>query len=154
ALLRWRAETADATGFLDLAACFDQAEHIAAYALTYVYAKTEQEVVLLTGSDDGLRLWLNGQMIHEFPQNRSPRPDQDRVLATLRAGWNTVLAKVVNDTGRHGLFLRISAEPADLAWAFAAKNQWDKAQPYFDRLIEAERGKPGEPALRIQRGFV
>jgi tetratricopeptide (TPR) repeat protein len=122
--------------------------------LTYVYAKTEQEVALLVGSDDGVRLGLNGQLpfLHKYPRGRVAVPDQDRVPATLRAGWNTVLAKVVNDTGRHGLFLRISAEPADLAQAFADKRQWDKALAYFDRAIEAERGKSGEPALRFQRG--
>ena len=60
-LPRWRSEVTDVSGYLDLAACFDGAEHISAYALAYVYSKTEQEVVLLTGSDDDMRLWLNGQ---------------------------------------------------------------------------------------------
>ena len=39
------------------------------------------------------------------------------MLAKLRARWNTVLAKVVNDTGQHGLFLRLSADPRELAEA-------------------------------------
>src|SRR5262249_4034011 len=68
-----------------------------------------QEVVLLTGSDDGIRLWLNGERIHHNPAVRIAAPDQDRILAKLRRGWNTVLAKVVNDIGGHGLFLRLSA---------------------------------------------
>jgi WD40 repeat protein/tetratricopeptide (TPR) repeat protein len=116
-LPRWRNEITDVAGYLDLAACFDGAEHISAYALAYVYSKTEQDVALLTGSDDGMRLWLNGQLIYAFPGARAPAPDQDRVLAKLRRGWNTVLTKVVNDTGRHGLFLRFSADPQELAAA-------------------------------------
>ena len=109
------------TGYLDLAACFDGAEYISAYALAYVYSRKEQEVALLTGSDDGMRLWLNGQSIFAFPNWRSPEPDEDRVAAKLRRGWNTLLIKVVNDTGRHGLFLRLSADPRELALARAPK---------------------------------
>jgi WD40 repeat protein/serine/threonine protein kinase/Tfp pilus assembly protein PilF len=108
-LPRWRSEVADVSGYLDLAACFDGAEHLSAYALAYVYSKTEQEVALLAGSDDGVRLWLNGQLIHHNPAVRIAAPDQDRIPAKLRRGWNTVLAKVVNDIGGHGLFLRLSA---------------------------------------------
>jgi WD40 repeat protein len=117
ALPGWRGEVTDATGYLDLAACFDGREHISAYALAYVYSKTEQEVVLLVGSDDGIRLWLNGELIHANPAVRHAAPDQDRMLAKLRRGWNTVLAKVVNDTGKHGLFMRLSADPRELAEA-------------------------------------
>ena len=54
---RWRAETTDPAGYLDLAACFDQAEHISAYALAYIYSPKQQDVALLTGSDDSMRLW-------------------------------------------------------------------------------------------------
>ena len=111
------------TGYLDLAACFDGAEYISAYALAYVYSRKEQEVALLTGSDDGMRLWLNGQSIFAFPNGRSPvpEPDEDRVAAKLRRGWNTLLIKVVNDTGRHGLFLRLSADPRELALRVPSK---------------------------------
>jgi tetratricopeptide (TPR) repeat protein len=140
------------SGYLDLAACFDGAEHLSAYALAYVYSKTEQEVVLLAGSDDGVRLWLNGQLIHHNPAARIVAPDQDRIPAKLRRGWNTVLAKVVNDVGGHGLFLRLSADPGELAEVFAGQRQWDKVLVQLDRLTAAQRGKPDEAALLLRRG--
>jgi WD40 repeat protein/serine/threonine protein kinase/Tfp pilus assembly protein PilF len=151
-LPRWRSEVTDQAGYLNLAACFDGAEHISAYALAYVFAGADQDVILWTGSDDEMRLWLNGQLIHEFPTGRAPAPDQDRVPARLRRGWNTVLAKVVNSTGQHGLFLRLSGDPRDLARAFADKQQWDKALAQLDRLIARERGKPEEAAMLLRRG--
>jgi WD40 repeat protein/tetratricopeptide (TPR) repeat protein len=152
ALPRWHAESTDPTGYLDLAACFDQAEHISAYALAYVYSPKEQAVALLTGSDDSMRLWLNGAFLFEYPQGRPPLPDDDYIPARLRAGWNVVLAKVVNYSGRHGLYLRLSAEPADLARAFAAGGKLEQALPALAALLEAERGKPGEAAILIERG--
>jgi WD40 repeat protein/tetratricopeptide (TPR) repeat protein len=154
-LTRWRCETTDAGNYLDLAACFDQKEHVSAYALAYVYARAEQEVVLLTGSDDSLRVWLNGgRPVFEYPMGRAPAPDEDYIPVTLRRGWNVVLAKVVNHTGQHGLYLRLSAKPADLATAYFRKNQLDKVVTYLGRQLAAERGKPGEVALRFERAFL
>jgi WD40 repeat protein/serine/threonine protein kinase/Flp pilus assembly protein TadD len=151
---RWRSEIAGPGNYLDLAASFDQAEHIAVYVLAYVYAKKEQDVVLWTGSDDTLRVWLNGEFLHEHSIGRAPAPDQDRIPATLRPGWNVVLAKVVNNTGQHGMYLRLSGDPAEVAAAFAENVRLDKALAYLDRQVRAQHGKPGEAALRFQRAFL
>jgi WD40 repeat protein/serine/threonine protein kinase/tetratricopeptide (TPR) repeat protein len=150
----WRAEVTDPTGYLDLAACFDQAEHISAYALAYAYSPAEQDVVLFTGSDDSMRLWLNGDFLYEHRVGRQPRPDDDCIPARLRAGWNVVLVKVVNYTGRHGLFLRLSVEPADLVTAFLRKDGPEQALAALDARLAAERGKPGEAAVRFERGLL
>jgi eukaryotic-like serine/threonine-protein kinase len=155
-LPRWRNEVVDATGFLDLAAAFDGAEKVSAYTLAYVWSKHDQEVVLLSGSDDGMRLWLNGDRkpLFESPKTRGSNPDEDRNPVTLRAGWNVVLAKVVNYPGNYGLFLRLSADPGALADAFAGKGQLDKAILYLGRLIETQRGQPGEAQALFRRGFL
>jgi tetratricopeptide (TPR) repeat protein len=121
-LPRWRPEICDLGDYLALDACFDGAEHISAYALAYVYTKADQKVIFGVGSDDDVRLWLNGQLIHEKAVARGPAPDQDRVPGRLRPGWNTVLAKVVNRTHGHGLFLRFFADPHDSAEAVAPKH--------------------------------
>ncbi len=148
---RWRPAVPDSSNFLDLAACFDQAEHISAYTLAYVWAPADQDIALLTGSDDSMRLWLNGELLHEHPIGRQPRPDDDCIPARLRAGWNVVLVKVVNNTGRHGLFLRLSAEPADLVTAFLRKRQPQRALAALDARLTSEGGKPGEAAVRFER---
>jgi tetratricopeptide (TPR) repeat protein len=106
-------------------------------------------VVLVSGSDDELRLWLNGRLVYQFTQARAPAPDQDRTLMKLRAGWNVVLAKVLNQTGQHGLFLRVSADPQEL---FAAKHPWDRELEQLRRRIKETRGKPEEAALLLRRG--
>jgi tetratricopeptide (TPR) repeat protein len=132
------------------------AEKVSAYALAYVWSKHEQEVVLLSGSDDGMRLWLNGarKPLFESPKTRGSNPDEDRNPVTLRAGWNVVLAKVVNYPGNYGLSLRLSADPGAMADAFAEKGQLDKAITYLGRLIERQRGQPGEAQALFRRGFL
>jgi putative membrane-bound dehydrogenase-like protein len=105
--LKWQAREAEPNGYLDLRAVFGR-EHISAYALTYVYSPKVQKVDLLTGSDDQLRVWINGKLVHEFAQNRDAKPDADRVAVELKTGWNTVLAKVTNSVATHGLYLRFA----------------------------------------------
>jgi WD40 repeat protein/serine/threonine protein kinase len=98
ARLSWQVVPRDANGFVDFGALFDRAEHISGYALMRVYSPEKQQVAILLGSDDSVRLWLNGRLVHEHPLSRMAAPDQDAVPATLEAGWNTLLAKVVNKT--------------------------------------------------------
>ena len=132
ARLPWQVIPRDAYGFVDFGVLFDRAEHISGYALTRIYSPEKQEVAILLGSDGGVRLWLNGGLVHENPLRRTAAPDQDAVPATQEAGWNTLLARVANGTGRHALYLRLSAEPADLARASASAlvewGRWDEAE--------------------------
>src|SRR5262249_33479199 len=63
-------------------------EYLSAYVLYDVYSPAEQDAVVLAGSDDQLRLWLNGRLVHEYASPRVAVRDQDRVLVRLRKGWN------------------------------------------------------------------
>jgi WD40 repeat protein/serine/threonine protein kinase len=120
ATLNWQPVPLDANGYVNLGARFGRADNISAYALIRIYSPHRQNVAVLVGSDDGVRVWLNGQQIHEARQERKAVPETDAVPATLVAGWNTLLARVTNATGNHGLYLRASAEPSDLARANTA----------------------------------
>jgi putative membrane-bound dehydrogenase-like protein len=107
--LRWQPVQTEPSGLLNLRALFGK-DHVSAYALTYVYSAKMQKAEMLLGSDDSVRVWILGQLVHENKALRSARPDEDRVAVTLQQGWNPVLVKVVNDTGDHGLYLRFVGE--------------------------------------------
>ncbi|MBV9848765.1 MAG: hypothetical protein JO250_03660 [Armatimonadetes bacterium] len=68
-------------------------------------------VMLGAGSDDGIKLWLNGRQVYDHPGARSDSMDQDKVSAHLNAGWNSVLIKVTQGNGGWSLHFRI-ATPA------------------------------------------
>lgn len=103
--LTWKLVEAEPTGYLDLRKVF-QSDHISAYGLTFVYSPREQKVTCLTGSDDQLRVWINGELVQEYATNRGAAPDTDQVDVELKTGWNTVLVKVTNSVAAHGLYLR------------------------------------------------
>jgi formylglycine-generating enzyme required for sulfatase activity/tetratricopeptide (TPR) repeat protein len=147
--LRWRTAHADAKGFIDLGALFDRAEHISVYALTRVYSPEKRHAAILLGSDDGMRLWLNGRLIYEYADVRGTIPDEDALVVTLQPGWNTLLAKVVNVTGAHALSLRLSDAPADRIRALADHGRWEEAEVI---LRDFQAAHPNEEPARLLAG--
>jgi quinoprotein glucose dehydrogenase len=105
--IRWVIQQVQPTGYLDLRAVFNR-DTISAYALTYVYSPKSQRVTMLTGSDDTIRVWINGKLVHNHDVPRAAKADDDRVEVDLPSGWSPVLIHVTNRTGDHGFYLRFS----------------------------------------------
>ena len=62
-------------------------------------SKTDQDVVLTFGSDDGIKVWLNGAVVNAKNVTRGFNVDEDQVPAKLKKGWNTLLVKVTQGAG-------------------------------------------------------
>src|SRR5262249_15011367 len=116
----WRLIATEPDGRLDLRAIFDR-DNISAYALAYVHAPRAQRARLLVGSDDGVKIWLNGALVHSHIVARGAAPDQDRSDVELRPGWNVVLARVFNITLAHDLYLRVEGEGLSVGPRAAAR---------------------------------
>ncbi len=141
----WTTKEVPRGGYLDFHTMFG-AEFASVYALTRVYAFQAHETAALVGSDDGVRLWVNGELVHHRDRHRAAARDQDACLVNLRAGWNTLLFKVANDDGAHGLFFRMSEDPISLGRALAAAGQVERA----NRLLTAP---DDDPALLRKAGY-
>jgi hypothetical protein len=81
---------------IDLRKACDFDQNAAAFAINWVFSRTEKEALLSVGSDDGMRLWFNRKQIHDVDTDRSSSPGQERIPVTLKAGWNEVLIRVDN----------------------------------------------------------
>jgi hypothetical protein len=82
-------------------------DNVAGYALRTIVAERDMEVRILTGSDDSVRLWLNGKPILEKVVFRGAFADSEVTGARLAAGRNDLLVEVSNGGGGWGLFLRL-----------------------------------------------
>jgi hypothetical protein len=107
---RWR-RLDDAGPTLALHRWFNPAEHVTGYAQLFVYSREARRVTLSLGADDSLRLWHNGRPI--FERDRFFKPGDGRVEVTLTPGLNRLLAKVVNDTVHHELYVDIRDAAAE-----------------------------------------
>jgi len=92
-------------------------ENVVAYAFATVARRESGPVVLGLGSDDGVKVWINGRLVHEYIAERAARADEDLVEVALKAGENRILVKVEQGTGGWGFLFRVMdvAEARDRA---------------------------------------
>jgi len=83
-------------------------ENIAAYAVRTFISDKPRDIRIFTGSDDALRLWLNGKLITEALALRPAAIDAESRTARLVAGENTLIVEVSQAAGGWGLYLRIA----------------------------------------------
>ncbi len=99
---RWQPARAGAKGYVDLAGYLGAVEFAVAYAYAEFESNQQCDTVLRCGSDDGIRIWLNGELIHSREIGRAYRPGDNEVAVVLRAGTNRLLVKIDNYQGGWG----------------------------------------------------
>jgi hypothetical protein len=99
-------------------------------ACVYVYQEIEAadavELPISIGSDDGIKLWLNGKKLIEDNVIRAAAPDQDHTTLKLKAGKNQLLIKIVQAAGEWAFYIR---PELPLAWPKEIREQLDKDFP-------------------------
>ena len=88
-------------------------ENAATYLYRLVHAPSARTVTLSLGSDDALKLWVNGKLVLAREVQRAAAPDQDQVRVDLVAGENRILAKVVNYSGGYAFYYQQTGEEVD-----------------------------------------
>ncbi len=102
----WKKVTA-ADGVVNLLPHFKPNTNVVAYALTIIESPKEVTTELLIGSDDGVKVWLNGELVHNNHAHRGLTIDQDRVQVKLRQGTNLLLVKIENGGGDWAVAVRV-----------------------------------------------
>ena len=83
------------------------------FLIAYLWAEVdmaeETRTVLGIGSDDSVKVWLNGKLVHEHweEHGRGAMPDNDRVPVTFKKGRNQLVLKIQNAGGPWGFACRL-----------------------------------------------
>ena len=96
----------DRTGYINLAK-FVGGKNCVAYLQNDIWSDKDQDALSLVGSDDGIKIWLNNEVIHANNEKRGAKPDEDEVSVHLKKGWNRFLLKVTNGVGGWGVYVRM-----------------------------------------------
>jgi hypothetical protein len=80
----------------------------AAYLQGQVWSEKEQKAVLEIGSDDGVKVWLNGKLVHANNASRGVKAGEDKVEVTLKKDLNEIRLKVTNGSGGWGACVRVT----------------------------------------------
>ncbi|MBI4558741.1 MAG: hypothetical protein HY706_14260 [Candidatus Hydrogenedentes bacterium] len=117
--VRWSTVAVAPNGYLDLMPGFSEKKEVVAYCFFYLHSPTEGPRDLLLGSDDGGKLFVNGQMAWGEAARRSAVRDQNVLRVHLRQGWNEVLIKVLQASGQWGLYFRAYDPPHQIRYSLA-----------------------------------
>lgn len=109
--VRWRAMPVDATsehtGYLNLLAELNGGEQRVAYLRTTIESQSERPARLEIFSDDGVKAWLNGKVVHSNNTVRPILPNPDQVNITLAKGANHLLLKITQNNLPWGAAVRL-----------------------------------------------
>jgi HEAT repeat protein len=78
-----------------------------AYLRTDLHSDRDQILTLELGSDDGIKVWLNGRLILAHNVMRAIAPGQEKVKVRLRQGWNPLLLKITQNNMGWGACARL-----------------------------------------------
>jgi hypothetical protein len=85
------------------------------YTVGYAWAEFESprdtEAWLGLGSDDGVKIWLNGKLVHDQWVRRPSRIDDEIVPLRLNKGANRLLIKIQNATDQWSFTYRLRLKP-------------------------------------------
>ncbi len=98
-------------GCIDLDALYNEAEHVAAYAVAWLKCPAGVKgAKLYVGSDDYIKVWINGKLVHTYKtERRAGEPDQDCVGGiALKKGYNRVVVKCVDVVLGWNFYLRLT----------------------------------------------
>ena len=79
------------------------------FAASIVSAQ-DQKAKLLVGSDDGVKVWLNGKMVLSQDAHRAVTAADDVVPVELHKGKNLLLCKLHQDDGPSGICVSVAAK--------------------------------------------
>ncbi len=92
---------------VDLTHTYGDSEFVVAYAWAEINAPEAKTVLMALGSDDGVKVWLNGQLVHENWIGRAVVKDDDLFPLSFKKGRNQLLLKVQNMQQAWGFCARV-----------------------------------------------
>ena len=140
----------------------DVNDHSSYGLITLVSASDQSGVDMKVGSDDSVKVWLNGEVVHTNAVNRGAGDFQDTFQVDIKQGDNLLLVKVSERGGGWSMFAGVDADvetairPAVIGvagkitgpwlWMIAATeaNQGGANSTDVDSLAEASGGEVTE----------
>jgi HEAT repeat protein len=107
--ITWKPFTAqNDMGLVDLGAVLGPQSNATAYGMARILVPADIEAVARMGSDDGVKLWVNGEVVHEHDVNRGTAIDQDQAPVKLKTGSNVFLIQITQGGGGWNFCLRLT----------------------------------------------
>jgi CubicO group peptidase (beta-lactamase class C family) len=122
---------------IDLDKQYNGVDFAIAYACAEIILENPAKVLLGIGSDDGVKIWLNGELVHQNWVGRSVNPDDDLVMLNVKKGNNRLIIKIQEMQGEWGFCCRALGE--------------DQISDYFSKAVR--EGNLDQIKMLIEAGI-
>jgi len=118
----------------------------AIYLTRTIHCEKAQAATLSLGSDDSIRVWLNGEKVFENDTGRAAAADQDQATIQLPAGESRLLLKIVNGGGPTGYYFKMGGESLPDAVLAAIKEAPGTLDDEAHQVLHSHFVRSGWPA--------
>lgn len=84
---------------INLEATFGAIDHSSAFVRTMIWSPIDQDILVEGGIDDAMKIWLNGELIHQQWRTGVCEPRTVQAAASLQKGWNELKLKITDHEG-------------------------------------------------------
>ena len=127
-------------GLIDITSYITTDKSSVAYLSSQLWSDESQQAVLEVGSDDGVKIWLNGEVVHANNALRGHKACEDKVAVQLEKGWNILLVKVTQGGGGWGFSARLVDKDNNLLKNISEKNPIDAGSKGTRQYLDACEG--------------
>jgi CubicO group peptidase (beta-lactamase class C family) len=149
----WRSHESSGD-IVDLIEALGQHDFAVAYAAATIDSPVEKTHLVGLGSDDAVRVWLNGELVHENSAPRAIKADDDVFSMKLKKGANRLMIKVINDEGAWGFTFRVLSPEtlAERLFKAASDGETEVVEELVARGVEVDaRSAAGITAAQIAK---
>ncbi|MBB6051183.1 DUF1553 domain-containing protein [Armatimonas rosea] len=134
-------------------------DNTAHYLVRTVTVPQATTLLLSLGSDDAIKLWVNGRQVLSKKITRGALPDQEQVAVTLLPGANILVLKIVNGGGASGFYFKPGA-PVSPALAATRERvasltkERDALQASLPRVMVMSDARPRKTTVLIRGQYL
>lgn len=104
AAVKWRAYDDKSGGYINFLKLFDEKKDVVSYAYRTMKLPEAKIVKFGIGSNDGVKVWVNGKLVLDRPVSRKAIPNDDQISVPMKKGENTILVKVDQLANKWGFY--------------------------------------------------
>lgn len=127
-------------------------DNAANYIFRVIESPEQQTLALSLGSDDAIKVWVNGKEVLAKLVGRGAAPDQETLQVPINKGRNELLIKIVNGIGPSGFYFAVTPLKAT---PLAGVGPWHQVGPFTAASFDAafDQVFPPELDTELERTF-
>jgi hypothetical protein len=102
--VKWKTYSDQTSGYINLAKLFSPKKDVVSYAYRTVNLPEAKTMKFGVGSNDGVRVWINGKLVLDRKLLRPALPNDDQISVPMKKGENTILVKVDQTGNKWGFY--------------------------------------------------